>query len=583
MTTFAQPASTVTHGSDRRQLCLLLLVALVVLGAGIGLRDPWPSDEPRYTLVAQQMVASGDWLFPHRGSELYSDKPPMLMWIEAAFYQLIGNWRIAFLLPSLLAGLATLVLTWDMGRRLWSPRVGLIAAAAVLATFQFVYQVKRAQIDPLVMALITLGNWGLLLHFLRGPNWRAYWLGCFAAGLGVITKGVGVLALLMILPYVLARTRRWEGVVTTQGSAWRWAGGALAFLGAIALWLIPMVLVAHLRGSPEYDAYVNDILFRQTAKRYASSYGGHEQPFWYFLPVLVLHFFPMSLAYVSAARDWWRGLQQRDARLLLLLGWCLLVLVFFSLAHGKREVYIMPVLPMLGLALAPTLERILDARWLRGTAFIFALVGGLALVVTGVYALQGRWTSMNSMVAERELAEGGRWLWWMLIAMGAVFVACAALYRPRRGLHALLAGTAGFWIVWGLWASLLLNDSNSAAGVMRKAAAIAGPGAQIGMVGWKEQNLLMAGRPMQDFGFTRPSPQQFAQAVAWQAQAPAERWIFGLREALLPCVDRARARVVGYANRRQWWMFRAEAVTPNCVPRDAALEDKSDSGEDTGG
>ena len=152
MTTFAQPASTVTNGSDRRQLCLLLLVALVVLGAGIGLRDPWPSDEPRYTLVAQQMVASGDWLFPHRGSELYSDKPPMLMWIEAAFYQLIGNWRIAFLLPSLLAGLATLVLTWDMGRRLWSPRVGLIAAAAVLATFQFVYQVKRAQIDPLVMA-----------------------------------------------------------------------------------------------------------------------------------------------------------------------------------------------------------------------------------------------------------------------------------------------------------------------------------------------------------------------------------------------------------------------------------------------
>ena len=55
------------------------------------------------------------------------------------------------------------------------------------------------QIDPLIMAWITLANWGLLLHLLKGPNWRAYWLGCFAAGLGVITKGVGVLALLLLL------------------------------------------------------------------------------------------------------------------------------------------------------------------------------------------------------------------------------------------------------------------------------------------------------------------------------------------------------------------------------------------------
>ena len=583
MTTSAQATSSVTSPADRRQFWWLMLAALVVLGAGIGLRDPWPSDEPRYTLVAKQMVASGDWLFPHRGIELYSDKPPMLMWIEAAFYQLVGNWRIAFLLPSLLAGLATLALTWDIGRRLWNPRIGLVAAVAVLATFQFVYQVKRAQIDPLVMMLITLGNWGLLMHFLRGPNWRAYWLGCFAAGLGVITKGVGVLALLMIVPYVLARMRRWEGVVYTHGSALRWAGGAFAFLAAIALWFVPMVLVAHARGSPEYDAYVNDILFRQTAKRYASSYGGHQQPFWYFLPVLLFHFFPLSLAYVSAARDWWRGLKAHDARLLLLLAWCALVVIFFSLAHGKREVYLMPVLPVLALALGPTLERILGARWLRVSAFAIAALAGLALLGGGVWALQGRWTSMNAMVAERELAEGGRWLWYMMMAMGAVFVACAIALRPRRGTHALLAGMAGFWILWGVWASPLLNDSNSAVGVMRRAGQIAGPAAQIGMVGWKEQNLLMADRPMVDFGFTQPSQRQFANAVAWQEGAPDARWIFALREAVVPCVDKSKVTVAGYANRRQWWMFRAAAVLPNCVPQDAAAQDKTDSAEEAGG
>ena len=554
-------------GQDWRQFWLMLLVALVVLGAGIGLRDPWPSDEPRFTLVARQMVASGDWLFPHRGSELYSDKPPMLMWIEAVFFLLTGNWRVAFLLPSLLAGLATLALTWDMGRRLWSPRVGLLAAVAMLVTFQFAYQVKRAQIDPLIMALITLANWGLLMHFLRGPNWRAYWLGCFAAGLGVITKGVGVLALLMVLPYLLARRGQWVGALQTDAAAWRWAGGVLAFFAAILLWLVPMVGVAYWRGTPEYLEYVNDILLHQTAKRYGGSVGGHAQPLWYFVPVVLFHFFPMSLAYVSAWREWREGLRHKDARMLLLLAWCALVFVFFSVAGGKREVYLMPMLPILALALGPTLERIVGARWLRLATFGATLALGLTLLGAGWWALQGRWASMNAMVLERELAQGGRWLWFMFMVMGALFLLCALLFRPRRGLHALLAGTASFWIVWGLWASPLLNDANSAVGVMRKAGQIAGPTGQIGMVGWKEQNLLMADRPVSDFGFKKPTDMQFTEAVAWQAQAPATRWIFGLREAVKACVDRNKVTVAGYSNRRQWWMFRSDAVIPNCVPK----------------
>ena len=131
----------------------------------------------------------------------------MLFWLQGIFYEITGSWRIAFLLPSLLAGLLTLGLTYDLGRRLWNRRVGLYAAIALLFAFQFTFQVKRAQIDPLVMGFITLANWGLLLHFLRGPNWRAFWLGCFAAGLGVITKGVGVLAFFMFAPYLFARWR----------------------------------------------------------------------------------------------------------------------------------------------------------------------------------------------------------------------------------------------------------------------------------------------------------------------------------------------------------------------------------------
>src|SRR3990167_7763362 len=105
--------------AERRQLYWLFALALLVLGAGYGLRDPWPADEPRFVLVAKQMFEGGDWWFPHRGSELYPDKPPLYFWLLALARAAIGSWRWSFLLPSLLSGLGTLWLAYDLGRRLW--------------------------------------------------------------------------------------------------------------------------------------------------------------------------------------------------------------------------------------------------------------------------------------------------------------------------------------------------------------------------------------------------------------------------------------------------------------------------------
>ena len=570
---------TITTAPDRRAFWLFMLFALMLLGAGIGLRDPWPSDEPRFVLAAKQMVESGDWLFPHRGIELYSDKPPMLFWLQAAAYEIVRSWRIAFLLPSLLAGLLTLGLTWDLGRRLWNPRAGLYAAIGVLFAFEFMFQVKRAQIDPLVMGWITLANWGLLLHFLRGPNWRAYWLGCFAAGLGVISKGVGVLALLMFVPYLFARLRGWDGVTRTSGAVLRWLGGAVAFLVPILAWGAAVLLVAKSRGTPEYATYVNDLFFHQTAGRYGGTWS-HPQPFWYYVPVLLLHFFPLSLAYPAALPRWWRDLKAGEARVLLPLAWSLLVVVFFSIPTGKRDVYLMPVLPMLALSLAPYLVEAVDARWLRRLAFGIAVFIGFATVAVAAWAMLGHSDAADAWLRRKELDDLGHYVWGMFLAMGSGFLVAALWFRARRGVHALLAGMGALWLVWSLWAYPLLNDSSSAAGVMRRAREIAGADSEIGLVAWKEQNLLMAQGPVRDFGFRRPWAEQYADAARWLAEAPARRRIFILEHAMDgagACLDHAKVTRVGNANRREWYLFGADALVPGCVPTPAASGSDEDA------
>ena len=83
--------------------CLWLLgLGLLLIATGIGLRDPWPADEPRFALIARDMVLTGDWLLPHVGGDIYSDKPPLFFWLIALGLQATDSLRVAFLLPSLL-------------------------------------------------------------------------------------------------------------------------------------------------------------------------------------------------------------------------------------------------------------------------------------------------------------------------------------------------------------------------------------------------------------------------------------------------------------------------------------------------
>jgi 4-amino-4-deoxy-L-arabinose transferase-like glycosyltransferase len=541
----------------RRETWLFWLFALLILATGLGLRDPWPADEPRFALVAKQMVESGDWLFPHRGSELYSDKPPLFMWMQAALLALTGQMRIAFLLPSLLAALGTLWCVTDLGARLWTRRIGLYAGWATLLTIQFAWQAKKAQIDPMVVFWITLSCYGLLRHVLRGPSFRMWMLGWAAAGLGTITKGVGFIALLLLISAGIAARRGWPGVRMQARDARFWLG-PLAFIAACCVWLVPMLVAALGNGGGAYRAYIDDILLRQTVTRYANSWH-HGQPWWYFLEVALTAWLPTVLALPWAIPAWRRRLRRRDARFLLPLAWAALVFVFFSIPSGKRDMYILPALPMLCLALAPLLPGILRKPNAQRLLLGFVMVFALAALGAGVAMLLG------DPGFERRLMEGrdahvAVGLAWMFVAVGGFGLAGGLWFGRRRAHAALVTLIAALWVLYSLIGAPLLNDGSSSRGLMRNVGAVIGPQAELGLVGWREQQLLMADRPATDFGFKRPKPDQFAAGLAWLRQSPSARWLLVQEAALPQCVERGSARDMDIANGRRWWLLQADAA-----------------------
>lgn len=548
---------------DTRERWLFWLTALLVLGAGFGLRDPWPADEPRFALAAKQMVEGGQWLFPMRGDELYPDKPPLFMWLQAAFHALTGELRVAFLLPSLLAALGTLWLVRDLGRRLWTVQAGAYAGWALLFAVQFTFQARRAQIDPLLVFWVTLSVYALMRHLLQGPDWRLWTLGWFAAGLGVISKGVGVIALLVLLPAAYAYGRRWPGIVSPGRRFWL---GPLALLAPILAWLVPMLWTVHASGDPMLQAYADEILLRQTAQRYADPWH-HHQPVWYFGEVMLTQWLPTVLAVPWALRPWREALRARDVRVLLPLAWIVLVVLFFSLSAGKREVYILPALPMLCVVLGPWLPSIVERAGARRLAFALAALLALALSLAGGAMLLGEPGFERRFVEARGLAADADALGALLLSVGLMGLAALAGWRVRGGVQALLATLAALWLGVGLVGAPMLNDASSARGLMRQVGARIGPDAELGLVAWKEQNLLMADRPAVTFGFVRPPAAQLRDAFAWQAAAPRRRWLLVEAQALVPCVDRSRASRVGVANRREWWLVPASAACPGGAGR----------------
>ena len=538
-----------------RDLWLLGLTLLVLIATGIGCRDPWPADEPRFAAIARDMVMNHDWLFPRVGADLYADKPPLYFWLLALCYSLVGSVKWSFLIPSFLASCGIVLLVYDYGRRAVSREAGFAAAMLTACTIQFVLVTRAAQIDATLAFLTTLSLYGFLRHLSLGPSWRWYFVGGFAAGLGVFTKGVGFLPLLTLIPYFILRARHWRGLATVDAGAggWRWWLAPLAMLLAIALWFVPMLVAVSASGAPEYANYRHEILFHQTVGRYAASW--HHVQSWYYFIVEVIPplWLPGSLLLfwlVPRFRDAWR---ERDARVWLPLTWVLLVTLFFSLSPGKRGIYIHPALPGFMIASMPALVAILGRAAVRRAGFALAAVLFIAaLTVTIGVAIHAPWAV--KLLADANLGSNTPLLAYLALC-GIGFV-IAARVAPLAAWPVALGSLA---VVFSFWIAPAMNAERSGSGFVRRMLAQIEPDETLALVAYKEQFLLYLDRPTVNFGHRRwmEGPQESYDASAW-LNAGDRRVLLVPKSSLDECFKNDVISV-GRSSDEEWFLVRGHA------------------------
>jgi hypothetical protein len=226
--------------------------------------------------------------------------------------------------------------------------------SAALMLFYFVYEEERARTAKalglaLLLALATLA---------KGP-------------LGVAVPSFAILFFLLLrrdwaflkkLPLV-----RGAGIFLLVAGSWY----GLAFLQA---------------GPSFFRRQILD----ETLRTGVGSYG-HHQPVYYFMPALFYNMLPWSFFFPALAVFLYQKRRRlTEERLLYPLAWVVAVFVFFSIALGKRGIYILPLYPAVALLFAAWwsgMEKGMAdgaklARWL---GFVYAICGVLALGAFSIY------------------------------------------------------------------------------------------------------------------------------------------------------------------------------------------------------
>ena len=114
-------------------------------------------EEGRRILPAVTMLETGNWLVPQVGSEPYFRKPPLMNWLVAASFSLIGHrneWTAR--LPSVLSVLAVALAFIFVARASLGATGSLVAALIWMVNFGMIEKGRLVEIEAIYVSLFGL-------------------------------------------------------------------------------------------------------------------------------------------------------------------------------------------------------------------------------------------------------------------------------------------------------------------------------------------------------------------------------------------------------------------------------------------
>src|SRR3954447_270396 len=322
-----------------------LLIVTVVCGFlffyGLGSFGLVGADEPRYAQIAREMLDRNDYVTPTLNGEAWLEKPALYYWRAMFAFETFGVKDWAARLPSATYALGMITVIFFHMRR-FRPGAQLDAALITASCAAVIGFARGASTDMQLAAPFTVAMLGWYAWYETGSKFWLLDLYVFTA-VATLAKGPVAPFLAGVIVLVFCALRR------DIRSAFRtlWIPGIVIYCAIVLPWFI----LVQLR-NPQF---LRVFLLEHNLERFATNLYQHRQPFWYYVPVLLLSLVPWTFFAVpalidavrSCLKDWRLPMASPDRKLIdsypeFLVIWTIFPILFFSISQSKLPGYILP-------------------------------------------------------------------------------------------------------------------------------------------------------------------------------------------------------------------------------------------------
>jgi 4-amino-4-deoxy-L-arabinose transferase-like glycosyltransferase len=377
-----------------------------------------PHDEGYYAVQARWIWETGDWLSPQFWGIPIYDRTIGIQWAIALAYHLFGLNEFSVRLPSTIAGILSILLTYEIGKILFNRQIAWLGAAILMLMGLWVNEAHTAQQNTALVAIELLGIWALLqiaddrftslsssrrsmkvnssLAVVGGKQFNEFiphhgfrlssgtkvnlgWgvVAGASVGWGFLLKGFMIFVpIVALLPYFIDR-HRYRKFLVNPGIYLGLIFGAIP----TGLWL---KLSCDRYGIMPVQELLNKLLFLSQTDSF------NPGPFYYFwnLPVNI---FPWALFSLIGAVVVWKKLlpDLNYAALSLTLGYPITLFILLSLFRTRMPYYMLQLLPLMALLAATAFAHFIQVSrhiWLAQSP---AGIGWYRLVTWLSYAFSG--------------------------------------------------------------------------------------------------------------------------------------------------------------------------------------------------
>jgi 4-amino-4-deoxy-L-arabinose transferase-like glycosyltransferase len=401
-------------------------------GAGLGLVG---ADEPRYAQIAHEMLDRFDsahtlksrlsaCVTPYLYGHPWLEKPALYYWRAMFVFQDFGVHDWAARLPSASFAFIMVALIYLHMRR-FRPGGHMDAALITVASAAIIGFARGASTDMQMAAPLAIGLLGWYAWYETGSK---FWLFdiYFFTGVATLAKGpvAPFLALLIVTAFVLLR-REWPVLLRSF-----WWPGVLLYFAIVLPWFIA---VQH-----QNPTFFREFFLEHNLERFATDRFEHQQPFWYYLVVVLLSVMPWTVIAMRALVDGiqtsvceWRARhsnhckpcasQPGDAFPEFLVLWALIPILFFSFSQSKLPGYILPSIPPITILTGDYLFRRRQQGLNRWVLFGHAALSGvvtLFVLLLPWFVEHGRAMPPGRALAAALLASSGAALLILVVVKG---------------------------------------------------------------------------------------------------------------------------------------------------------------------